>query len=294
MKRCPSQRICDGSIERPEGKGREDLRSFLEGFYEKFNHRDFVHPDPLEFLYDYQDPGDREVVGIVAASLAYGRVTQILSSIQKVLRILGPRPLEFLMEAKREEILRSLRGFVHRFTRGEELAEFLVGLRSLLGKWGSLEGALTFLLHPRDRTAHPALCGLLKELDLLSGGAASRILASPWMGSGCKRLYLFLRWMVREDEVDPGGWRKVSPSKLLVPLDVHMHRVGMILGFTRRKQADILTAMEITEGFRGICPEDPVKYDFVLTRPGIWRQAERFWYERRRDGIPELEYPHRG
>lgn len=294
MRRCPSQEICRGYRRKSPSEGEQNLRSFLEAFYERFNRKEFVHPDPLEFLYHYPDVGDREVVGIVASSLAYGRVAQILKSTKRVLDIMGPRPVEFLMETSREDLSGLLGGFVHRFTKGKDLAELLLGLRAMLEKWGSLENAITFFAHPRDGTIHPALCGFLKELDFLSRGAASRILASPWLGSSCKRLYLFLRWMVREDEVDPGGWRGISPSKLIVPLDVHMHRVGMMLGFTERKQADILTAMEITEGFARICPEDPVKYDFVLTRPGIWRKGEGFWEERRRDGIWRLQHLDRG
>ena len=97
------------------------------------------------------------------------------------------------------------------------------------------------------------------------------LLPSPSAGSACKRLNLFLRWMVRQDNVDPGGWDSVSPAKLIIPLDTHMHRIGRRLGLTPRRQADLRTAIEITEGFRGICPSDPVRYDFALTRLGIRR-----------------------
>ena len=89
-----------------------------------------------------------------------------------------------------------------------------------------------------------------------------------------KRLNLFLRWMVRRDEVDPGGWDRVSPSQLMIPLDIHMHRISRKLGFTERKQADIRTVIEVTDAFRKISPEDPAKYDFVLTRFGIREEMD--------------------
>ena len=100
------------------------------------------------------------------------------------------------------------------------------------------------------------------------------LLADPKKKSACKRSHLFLRWMVRNDLVDPGGWDHVSPSKLIIPVDRHMHTSGVILGFTSRKSADLKTALEITNGFRKIAPQDPVKYDFCLTRFGIRRDLD--------------------
>jgi uncharacterized protein (TIGR02757 family) len=99
-------------------------------------------------------------------------------------------------------------------------------------------------------------------------------MADPEKGSACKRIMLFLRWMIRNDEVDPGGWDKISPELLIVPLDTHMHTIGKILGFTERRNADMKTALEITRGFKKISARDPVKYDFCLTRFGIRREMQ--------------------
>jgi uncharacterized protein (TIGR02757 family) len=101
------------------------------------------------------------------------------------------------------------------------------------------------------------------------------LIPTPDRGSACKRLNLFLRWMVRRDDVDPGGWDGVPPSKLVVPLDIHMHRIALTLGLTERKQADLRTAIEITEAFRKLSPSDPVRYDFVLTRFGIRKDLDQ-------------------
>ena len=120
-----------------------------------------------------------------------------------------------------------------------------------------------------DETVLPGMSRWVCWLLETSGATASSLLSDPARGSACKRHHLFLRWMVRQDDIDPGGWTLVLPRKLIVPVDVHMHRVGVRLGFTQRKQADAKTALEITDGFRRMSPDDPVKYDFALTRPGI-------------------------
>ncbi|MCD6487215.1 MAG: TIGR02757 family protein, partial [Syntrophobacterales bacterium] len=100
------------------------------------------------------------------------------------------------------------------------------------------------------------------------------LLPSPAKGSACKRLNLFLRWMVRHDDVDPGGWDDISSSKLIIPLDTHMHRICLALGITKRKQADMKTALEITRSFQVMAPHDPVRYDFALTRLGIRKDTD--------------------
>lgn len=295
MRSCPAKSLCSRVTVRSHAlRDGEEIVRFLEALYARFNRRQMVHPDPLEFLYGYWDPRDRELVGLVAAALAYGRVAQILKSVGDILARLGPRPRQTVMEVESSDLENLMGGFRHRFTTGMELAGLLKGAARIIREHGSLGDCLSYHLRPGDCTILPALCAWIAELDSASLGIASKVLASPSRGSSCKRLHLYLRWMVRRDQVDPGGWDGISPSLLVVPLDVHMHRVGVTLGFTQRKQADLLTAMEITDGFRSICFEDPVKYDFVLTRPGIWGQGESFWEERRSsNGIPKLQRPDR-
>lgn len=252
----------------------EGLSSRLEAIYDRWNRREFVHPDPLEFLYDYPDVREREIVAFVASSLAYGRVKQILRSVSTVLERMGPSPRAFLLDTPFESLRRTFGDFRHRFTSGDDLASMLAGLKGVIQRYGSLEGCFSSHMRARDPTILQALCAFVEELSLPLDGAANILLASPSGASACKKLNLFLRWMVRHDEVDPGGWEEISPSKLIVPLDTHMHKVGLRLGMTRRRQADMRTAFEITAGFRTVVPEDPVRYDFVLTRPGIWGDPE--------------------
>lgn len=241
----------------------------LELLYEKYNRREFVHPDPLEFLYRYQHLKDRELVGMIASALAYGRVAQILRSVSAILDRMGEAPYQFIMEASPVQIESAFKGFVHRFATGKEVARLLLGIKTILDDHGSLYQAFRETVRPDHDTVLPSLSRFCRRIDEAAGGNIGHLLPMPDRGSACKRMNLFLRWMVRRDAVDPGGWEAIPTALLIVPLDVHMHRIGQSLGFTTRKQADIRTAMEITKGFKRLAPEDPVRYDFVLTRLGI-------------------------
>ena len=234
-----------------------------------FHQRAFVHPDPLEFLYDYPDLRDREIVGLTASSLAYGRVGQILKSTSSVLERLGKTPHAFLLNTSLERLLSIFSDFKHRFTTGEELAFMLWGARRIFQQYGSLHGCFSTVFCQEDDTVWPALSRFVRLLDVRGPECRNSLLPSPDKGSACKRLNLFMRWMVRDDEIDPGGWHRIPASRLIVPLDTHMHRIGRMLHLTNRKQADMRTAIEITKAFRRIVPEDPVRYDFALTRLGI-------------------------
>ena len=141
-----------------------------------------------------------------------------------------------------------------------------------MNDFSSLESCVADGLSPGDSTVMPGLEALFRHL--VKAGNPGHLLADPSKKSACKRSNLFLRWMIRKDDVDPGGWDSISTSQLIVPLDTHMHKVGTILGFTTRKSADLKTALEITEGFRKVDKNDPVRYDFCLTRFGIRRDMQ--------------------
>jgi uncharacterized protein (TIGR02757 family) len=254
--------------------GKTISKDVFESLYERYNRREQVHPDPLQFLYPHNALCDREIVAFVASSLAYGRVSQICKSVCRVVERMTPSPRIFLNQTSPEGIRRAFLDFRHRFTTDENLCAMLVGIKRLLEGYGSLYTCFAEGLHEEDDTVLPALCAFIGKLTAATDGPIEHLVASPHKGSACKRLNLFLRWMVRQDQVDPGGWDNVSPSKLMVPVDVHMHRIGLSLQWTRRRRADMRTAIEITAGFRAVSPEDPVKYDFSLTRLGISGDAD--------------------
>ena len=179
-----------------------------------------------------------------------------------------PSPSIFVAESSLETFQNALYNVKHRFATGDHLASLLLGVKQVLNQYGSLHACFMAGMN-NDDTVLPALAHFAAEVTSCADGGVGHLVPSPDKGSACKRLNLFLRWMVRSDDVDPGDWKDVSASKLIIPLDTHMHRISLSLGLTKRKQANMGTAKEITEGFRQISPDDPVKYDFALTRLGM-------------------------
>ncbi len=176
-------------------------------------------------------------------------------------------PREFIEKSDLRSLERTFRGFKHRFTTGDDIARLLTGIKSIVAKHGSLHRCFASKISEGDDDVIPAMSSFVDELN--AGGESRFLIPCPAMGSACKRLNLYLRWMVRSDDVDPGGWYNVPASMLIIPLDTHIFRICSVLGLTERKQADMRTAREITSAFREIAPDDPVKYDFSLTRLGI-------------------------
>ena len=244
-------------------------KKFFENIYKKYNKKTFVSPDPLQFLYSYDNVYDREIAGLIASLLAYGKVAQILKSVNIILDKLTPEPSAFLKRSSPAKIRNLFPDFKHRFTSGSEISSLLLAVRYVINKYGSLYNCFRSCSKPEEKTIIPSLITFTAILKEKADGIESNLLPSPEKGSACKRPNLYLRWMVRKDRVDPGGWDDIDPSKLIIPLDTHMYKIGKALGFTSRKQSDLKTAMEITDGFRNLSSEDPVRYDFAFTRFGI-------------------------
>jgi uncharacterized protein (TIGR02757 family) len=201
-------------------------------------------------------------------------------------------PFEFVQhldERRREK----LSDFKHRFTTGKDISDLLELLSRVLAENGSIEKCFLLGYSKTDENIIPALSkfcdGLLKTYAKAHGRLAHRglkyLLAGPVNGGACKRLNLFLRWMVRNDDVDTGLWKHIDKAKLIVPVDIHMSRLCRILGFHGLKTVSLAMAVKITEAFRGIEPADPVKYDFALSRIGIVKNCTG----RRRSGCEFCE-----
>lgn len=241
-------------------------KEYFEDLFVRFHKRTLVSPDPLQFLYQFSNPQDREVAALICACFAYGNVKQILKNLTAIFARM-PAPHQFIMNTSPAQLRSIFKGFKYRFTTAEELCAFLSSLRRVLKKYGSLENC--FLAH--DNPAEPTVCSGLRGMakELRANVSVPSLVPDPDKPSALKRLNLFMRWLVRQDEVDPGGWTRVNPARLLVPLDVHMHRVARMLGLTKRNAADMKTALEISLALAKFCPQDPIKYDFCLTRFGI-------------------------
>jgi len=237
-----------------------------------------VRGDPVELLHLYTDPLDLEVVGLLSAALAYGRVDLFKPRLAALLRVLGPSPGATARDATPSQLLRRCAGFSYRMTGPRDVACLLYGAGGLLRRHGSL-GAFFAQRFRASGSLRVALGELVDELcaadftALLGQRGPTRrlkhLLPHPSRGSACKRLNLFLRWMVRgPDGVDFGLW-DVPPSALVVPLDTHVHRIGRFIGLTRRKDLSWRTAEDVTRRLRALDAEDPVRFDFALSHLGI-------------------------
>ena len=247
----------------------ERVAALLDDLFHRYHRPELIHPDPLEFLFRYADPLDREMVALLASGLAYGHVAGILRSVQRVLTALGPRPARAVALATDLQLASRLAGFQHRWTRAEEVVSLVRVIQEGQRAWGSLGARLAHHVQPGEPDLQPALQRWVGDLQARGLPVRHSLMADPARGSACKRLYLLTRWLVRKDAVDPGGWDDISPALLLVPTDVHMHRMARLLGFTRRRAADLQTVREITSGFRRYDVQDPARFDFALTRMPI-------------------------
>lgn len=257
----------------------------LEKIYSQYNNKKFLHPDPLEFLHKYQKQEDIEAVGLIASGLAYGRVCQILKSVTKVLDKLSLSPSDFIINTKVSQFFKIFKNFKHRFTTENELVEFLSSIKNILIEHKTIENAFVkSILHTyscKNLTEFNRL--LKKDLPYIQNNykevlinfykkfnlKKNSLLSDPAKNSACKRLNLFLKWMIRCDEIDLGVWENISPEILIIPLDTHMYQFAKSKNFTSRKSADFLAALEITKAFKKYSPSDPTKYDFCITRFGI-------------------------
>jgi uncharacterized protein (TIGR02757 family) len=266
------------------------LKAVLDRLYSEFNYPDSA-TDPIHIVRRYGRDDDREVVGFVAAALAFGRVASVMQSIERVLAIAGPRPAAYVRTFEPRRHAPAFEHVVHRWTRGPDLVALLWLMRQMIDRSGSIEG---FFAEQYDATANDvehaldsfSARALALDLDAVYGprrrgpARAGRHLQAgrfgvcyffprPSAGSGCKRLNLFLRWMVRRDALDLGVWTRVPAAKLIVPLDTHVIRIGRCLRLTKYVSPGWPMARQITASLRELDPDDPVKYDFALCHLGM-------------------------
>ena len=265
------------------GVRRDLLRRKMDDLYRHYDHR-FVDPDPLEFVRRQTSGADREVVGLIASSLAYGNVRQIKRSIGLVLEAVGEGAAAAIDRLEPRAMARRLVTFKHRFNDARDVACLLFFIRQMRAQHGSVEGFFRAVHDAREADVGPALISFTaRTLALDHGGLYGRgalpaaagvrfFFPSPASGSACKRLNLYLRWMVRREGVDLGVWRGVDPAGLVIPLDAHVLAIARRVRLTRYRSPGWPMAMDITRRLRALDPADPVKYDFAFHRMGLWKR----------------------
>lgn len=254
------------------------LKPALDRLYREFDRVDSAS-DPIHIVRRYGRPADREVAGFLAAGLAFGRVASLMQSIERLLACMGPAPAAWVRAFDPARDGGALEPLGHRWTRGRDFVALVWILRQMLERSGSIEGSFVEGLDPAAADVGAALESFstrARAIDLRPAygrrprsPGAHYFFPRPSAGSACKRLNLFLRWMVRRDAVDLGVWTRVPASKLVVPLDTHIIRVGRCLGLTRYRSPGWRMAAEITASLREIDAADPVRYDFALCHLGM-------------------------
>jgi uncharacterized protein (TIGR02757 family) len=246
----------------------------LERLYREFDYGARVDRDAIRFPVRYADPRDREVVALFTACLAYGRVDLFGRALEGVFAVMAPSPAAFIQDFDPARDAHRFDDFIYRFNRPRDVVAFCVAARDLLARHGTLEKC--FLVGDPDPGGPlaPALEAFARAFldadlrDVFPRGRLSRgyrhLFPLPSAGGPCKRLHLFLRWMVRREPPDFGLWHEVSPARLMMPIDTHVENMSRAIGLTRRRSRTWRMAEEITARLRELDPADPVKYDFAL------------------------------
>jgi uncharacterized protein (TIGR02757 family) len=250
------------------------LRGPLERLYREFDYGARVDRDAIQFPLRYPDPADREIVALLTACLAYGRVDLFARQLQDVLAAMGPSPAAFVIGFDPARDGRGFASFRYRFNRPRDLVAFCLAARDVLAHYGTLEKCFAAGDGDGQGPIGPGLERFARAfLDadvrhVFPRGRLSRgyrhLFPLPSAGGPCKRWHLFLRWMVRREPPDFGLWTSIAPSRLLMPVDTHVENMSRAIGLTRRRSRTWRMAEEITARLAAIDPADPVKYDFAL------------------------------
>lgn len=272
------------------------IYDFLEQIVKKYNRRDYLDTDPVSIVHKIKGEKSRETAAFISSVFAFGNVKTIKASILKVLHPMGNNVYDFIKHYEKlqhESLLNSkksqrsklylFQGIGHRFIKGNDISCLVNTLHFVLKEYGSIENLFMqyFTKENNLRKSLEVFTKNIREIYCRNNSDFCErtlrfMLPSPEKGSACKRMNLFLRWMVRKDEIDLGIWKGIKKNELIIPLDTHIARISKSLGFTKRKTLGWNMASEITENLKKFDPLDPLKYDFALTRIGMLKSRIEF------------------
>lgn len=253
---------------------KRDLSNSLQSLLTRYD-RQFLPGDPVFSVHRYSNPRDQELVGFIASLLAFGNAKAIRRSLEKLLTLLGPSPFSFVYDFDPARERAAFQSLGHRWVRGGDLHLLLILLKKILRRHSSLKACFLEGYEDRDVDVAPMLNRFSRKVkSLVNFGKQSRgfryFFPQPSDGSACKRLNMYLRWMVRPaDGIDLGLWKEIPPSKLVIPLDTHVYRFGRRFRLSRFKTPHWRFARDVTDFLKNLDPEDPVKYDFAICHYGM-------------------------
>lgn len=252
-----------------------NLKQKLEYHYLNFD-KAKISPDPLEFLHLFNAEKDIELMGLIASVFAYGNIKQIITTLNKILNISQPSLSKFILSFNKNKEKEKFKGIKHRFYSSEDVVNLFYLLKIIMKKYGSLKNLFLQQYSEKDGSIKNSLSAFSKEFlfqyEKNMGQPTSGIkfmFPLPEKNSACKRMNLFLRWMVRKDELDFGLWKEIPANKLIIPVDTHIARICKELNLTTHKNVSWNMAEEITNNLKKFNPMDPVKYDFALCHIGM-------------------------
>lgn len=253
------------------------LKQKLDYHYKAFD-KSQLEPDPLQFPHKFKNKKDIELIAFISSIFAYGNIKQIINTLNKITFILGEHPTNYLIEKNKATIKRDFKGIIHRFFTNEDIVNLILLLKNVYSKSNSLRNIflsnyntkvynIKFALESFSKYMLELYQNLFVEENVTQG--IKFMFPLPSKGSVCKRMNLFLRWMVRKDELDFGLWDEIDKSKLIIPVDTHIARICRKLKLTKKKNINWNMAEEITENLKKYDPDDPVKYDFAICHIGM-------------------------
>lgn len=252
----------------------DDLKKKLDYHYRYFD-KSKISPDPLEFLHRYCNYHDIEISGIISSVFAYGNIKQIMSTLEKIHSIMKYNPYEFVRNYKIEKGIEDFVRIKHRFYSSIDIANLFKALNKIYSEYNTLQeffiienAASEIVIRKLIASFSKRIIGLINIHDSASHGIKF-MFPDPYKGSACKRMNLFLRWMVRKDDLDFGLWNRIPAAKLIIPVDTHIAKICRNLKLTRLKNVSWKMAEEITQNLKKFDPNDPVKYDFAICHIGM-------------------------
>lgn len=253
-------------------------KKIFEKIYKQYHHRKFTINDPIHWLYLYANETDKEIVGLISALCAFGNAKSFNNKIAQILS-LWQNPSKGLMEWSQKDFISALKNFRHRFVDGKTIASFLLGVRKIIEEYGTIGALVNKHYKKCSGNLWHTLQSFTDELRELSASPLHFLVPHPHKGGACKRLWLYLRWMVRKDEIDVGCWKFLKPHQLIVPLDTHIYQWTVSLCLIPPRPLNARTTLLLTEIFRQINPDDPLRYDFSLCQAGMLGMRDKILYD---------------